>query len=112
MLTFLGYTLAVIIVITAVPAGIATGVYVFKKGIPLALEFLKNKAQHKKRDSLDIDIEDKKKDLQWLREKKEKIAILKGLEEEERLLREEIDRDSERLKEDSLIVDIDEERLW
>lgn len=43
----------------------------------------------------------------FLREKKEKITKLKGLEEEESLPREEIDRD-----EDSLIVDIDEERLW
>ena len=108
MLAFLGYTVAVLIALATIPAGIAIGAYIFKEGIPLALELIKSRAQHKKRDSLDIDIEDKKKDLRWLREKKEKIAVLKGLEEEERLLREEIDRDSERLKEDLLI----DERIW
>lgn len=107
MLAFLGYTIAVLIFLAIVPTSIALGVYAFKK-VPSALEFFKGKINNRKRDSLDIDIEDKQKDIQWLREKKEKIAVLKSLEEEERLLKEEIDRESERLEENLLI----DERNW
>lgn len=52
MLAFLGYTLAVLIALATIPAGIAIGVYVFKEGIPLALKFIKNRAQHKKKRQL------------------------------------------------------------
>lgn len=102
MLTFLGYTLAVLIAIAAVPASIAVGIYTFKHGVPLVLVAIKKKANHRKRDSIDIEIEDKQQGIQWLKEKQEKIALLSSLDEEERLLREDIDRESARLKESLL----------
>lgn len=102
MLTFLGYTLAVLITIAAIPAGIAIGIYVFTHGIPSALGLVKNTLSNRKRDSIDIEIEDKQQGIQWLKEKQEKIALLSSLDEEERLLREDIDRESARLKESLL----------
>ena len=105
MLTFLGYTVAVIIGLAIIPTGIAIGTYVFKE-IPSGLSFIKTKFNNRKRDSIDIEIEDKQRGIQWLKTKKEKIALLSSLDEEERLLREDIDREAARLKESLLDDDV------
>lgn len=83
MLTFLGYTLAVIITIMAVPAGIAVGVYSFKEGIPSALVFIKNKLKNRNKDSLDLEIESARERVQWLEERDNKFRRLADLKEKE-----------------------------
>ena len=83
MLTFLGYTLAVIITIVAVPAGIAVGVYSFKEGIPSALVFIKTKLANRNKDSLDLEIESARERVQWLEERDNKFKRLADLKEKE-----------------------------
>lgn len=83
MLTFLGYTLAVIITLAIIPAGIAIGVYSFKEGIPSALSFTKSKLANRKKDSLDLEIDSARERVQWLEERDNKFKRLADLKEKE-----------------------------
>lgn len=83
MLTFLGYTLAVIIGLAVIPTSIAIGTYVFKEGIPSALVFIKSKLENRNKDSLDLEIESAKERVQWLEERDNKFKRLAELKEKE-----------------------------
>lgn len=83
MLTFLGYTLAVIIGLAIIPTGIAIGTYVFKEGIPSALVFIKGKLENRSKDSLDLEIESARERVQWLEERDNKFKRLAELKEKE-----------------------------
>lgn len=83
MLAFLGYTLAVLIALATIPAGIAIGVYVFKEGIPSALVFIKSKLENRNKDSLDLEIESARERVQWLEERDDKFRRLADLKEKE-----------------------------
>lgn len=83
MLTFLGYTISVIIALAIIPAGIAIGVYSFKEGIPSALVFIKSKLKNRNKDSLDLEIESARERVRWLEERDDKFRRLADLKEKE-----------------------------
>lgn len=100
MLAFLGYTVAVIITLAIVPAGIAIGVYAFKE-IPSGLSFVKAKLDNRKKDSLDIELEEKQAKIEWLKDRDRKFTRLDKLNLEEEKLMESDRRKTAQLKEKS-----------